>query len=187
MVHINDKFSYRYLSMQINPEEKTAIVERLKSKWAVLFPTAPFDYAFMEDKVNQFYADEDRLYKSSKVASVITVMLTMSGMVAFMSISLARRIKEIGIRKVHGAASVDLILLLIKDFSWQFMIGGILASVLAYYFLTSWLNSFTYHVGLSPYTFASILLAILTTLTVFVVVYSLNVIRMNPVRSLRYE
>lgn len=187
MIHINDKLSYRYLSLQINPEDKIATVERLKSKWASIFPSAPFDYMFMEDKINQFYAVEDRIYKSSKVASIITVSLTMSGMIAFMSISLARRIKEIGIRKVHGAASFDLIILLIKDFFWEFVIGGILASVLAYYFLTNWLNSFTYNVGLSPYAFASILLVILIVLSGFVVLYSLNIIRMNPVRSLRYE
>jgi putative ABC transport system permease protein len=187
MMHINDGFSYRYLSLQINPEEKAATVERLKLKWASLFPAAPFDYAFMEDKVNQFYAVEDRIYKSSKVASVITVLLTMSGMVAFMSISLARRVKEIGIRKVHGATSGNLILLLIKDFFWEFIVGGIFASVFAYYFLTNWLNSFTYNVGLSFYTFAFVLLAILMVLSVFVATYSLNVIRTNPVKSLRYE
>jgi putative ABC transport system permease protein len=73
---------------------------------------------------------------SSKLASLLTILVTLSGMIAFLSVTLMRRVQGIGIRRVHGATSVDLIILLIKDFLSQFIIAGAFAFVLAYYCLT---------------------------------------------------
>jgi putative ABC transport system permease protein len=141
----------------------------------------------MEDKINQFYAAENRIHKSSKVASLLTMIVTLSGLVAFMSVSLVRRVQEIGIRRVHGATSIDLIMLLINDFLWQFIIAGALAFILAYYFLTSWLSNFHYRIEIPFYTFLIIHLAILVTMCLLIAGYSLRTIRMNPLKTLRYE
>ena len=108
-------------------------------------------------------------------------------MVAFMSVSLVRRVQEIGIRRVHGATSVDLIMLLIKDFLWQFIIAGAFAFVLAYYFLTTWLSNFQYRIEIPFYTFLIVHLAILVTMGLLIAGYSLRTVRMNPLNALRYE
>lgn len=187
LVHIRDGSTYRYLSLRLSTNDKASTIEQLKKKWNSIFPETPFDHAFMEDKVNQFYSAEARVYKSSKVASLITIIVTMSGMVAFLSVSLTRRVKEIGIRRVNGATSGNLAVLLIKDFFWQFMVGGILAGIIAYHFLTNWLSNFQYRVDFPFYMMAAIHVSILIVMSVFVVGYSFNTIRMNPVKSLRYE
>lgn len=187
LIHMRDRSTYRYLSLRLNASDKASAIASLRKKWIEIFPEAPFDYVFMEDKVSQFYAVENRIYKSSKVASLLTIIVTMSGMVAFMSISLARRIKEIGIRRVHGATPMNLILLFLKDFLWEFIVGGVLACVLAYYFLTNWLSSFQYRIELPFYTFLVVHLAILIVISVLITAYSLRTIIMNPVKALRYE
>jgi putative ABC transport system permease protein len=104
-----------------------------------------------------------------------------------MSISLIRRIKEIGIRRIHGAGSINLILLFLKDFLWQFTAAGILACVFAYYFLTHWLESFQYKIGLPFYVFVVIHLAILIMISVLITAYSWRAIAANPVKALRSE
>ena len=187
LIHIRDGSSYRYLSLRLSASDKESTVAALRKKWIDIFPEAPFDYVFMEDKVNQFYAVENRIYRSSKVAGLFTILITMCGMIAFMSISLVRRVKEIGIRRIHGARSFNLILLLIKDFLWQFMIGGILAWILAYYFLNTWLSNFQYRIDLPFTTFIIVHLAILIVMIVLIAGYSFRTINMNPVKTLRYE
>jgi len=187
MVHIRDGSSYRYLSLSLNSVDQNNTISRLAKKWAATFPNAPFDYVFMEDKINQFYAAENRIYKSSKLASVLTFIVTLSGIVAFMSVSLVRRVQEIGIRRVHGATSINLILLLIKDFTWQFIVGGALAFAMAYYFLKAWLNNFQYRIDIPFATFLVAHLVILLVMALLITAYSLRTINMNPVKALRYE
>jgi putative ABC transport system permease protein len=187
MVHIRDGSSYRYLSLSLNSVDQNNTISRLAKKWAAIFPNAPFDYVFMEDKINQFYAAENRIYKSSKVASALTFIVTLSGIVAFMSVSLVRRVQEIGIRRVHGATSISLIILLIKDFMWQFIVGGALAFAMAYYFLKAWLNNFQYRIDIPFATFLVAHLVILAVMALLITAYSLRTITMNPVKALRYE
>ena len=187
LVHIRDGSSYRYLSLSLSNVDRNSTLARLKSSWTEAFPNAPFDYIFMEDKLSQFYAREDQIYKSSKLGSLLTILVTLSGMVAFMSVSLVRRVQEIGIRRVHGATSVDLIMLLIKDFLWQFIIAGAFAFVLAYYFLTTWLSNFQYRIEIPFYIFLLVHLAILVTMGLLIAGYSLRTVRMNRLNVLRYE
>jgi len=187
LVHIRDGATYRYLSLSLSSVDRNSTLARLTKSWAEVFPNAPFDYVFMEDKLSQFYAKEDQIYKSSKLAGLLTILVTLSGVVAFMSVSLVRRVHEIGIRRVHGATSVDLIMLLIKDFLWQFIFAGAFAFVSAYYFLTSWLSNFQYRIDIPFYTFLIVHLAILVTMGLLIAGYSLRTVRMNPLIALRYE
>lgn len=187
MIHVRDNFSYRYLSLRIKSENPASTVEHLRNIWIDVFPEAPFDYVFMDDKVKQFYAVEDRMYKSSKVASIVTIFIMVCGIIAFMSVSLVRRVKEIGIRRVHGATSFSIIILFLREFFWQYILGGILACSLAYYFLSSWLAGFQYKIALSAITFATTYLAVVLVMSLLITVYSLRTVLMNPMKSLRYE
>jgi putative ABC transport system permease protein len=187
MIHLRDNFRYRYLSLKLKSENPASTVERLQAIWIDVFPESPFDYVFMDDKVKQFYAVEDRMYKSSKVASIVTIFIMVCGIIAFMSVSLVRRVKEIGIRRVHGATSFGIIILFLREFFWQYILGGILACSLAYYFLTSWLAGFQYKIALPAITFVTTYLAIVIVMSLLITVYSLRTVLMNPVKSLRYE
>ena len=109
------------------------------------------------------------------------------GLIAFMSVSLARRVKEIGIRRVHGATSFNILILLLREFFWQYALGGILACGLAYYFLTSWLAGFQYKITLSVAPFVGIYFSVVFFICLLITLYSLRTVIMNPVKSLRYE
>ncbi len=187
LIHIRDRSIYRYLSLRLHTHDKANTISGLKKSWEAIFPEAPFDYEFMEDKVSQYYAMENRIYKSSRVAGLLTIIITIGGMLAFMSVSVARRVKEIGIRRIQGANSTNLILLLIKDFLWQFVIAGVLAFVSAYYFLSNWLSNFQYKIDLPFYTFLIVHLVILIVMGMLIAGYSWKTIRMNPATTLRYE
>lgn len=187
MIHIRDKLSYRYLSLRLNSEDPLNTIKRLQQTWTDLFPEAPFDYVFMDDKLRQYYSVEDRMHKSSKVATIIATFIMVCGIVAFMSVSLVRRVKEIGIRRVHGATPASIIILFLKEFSWQYILGGIFSCALAYYFLTSWLAGFQYKISLSAVTFMVTYLAVVLVMVVLITVYSLRTVLMNPVNTLRYE
>lgn len=187
MVHIRDKMSYRYMSIRFKSENLPATIKQLEATWRDLFPEAPFDYAFMDDKVKQFYAVEDRMSRSSSIATIITLFIMVCGIIAFMSVSLARRVKEMGIRRVHGATSFNILALLLNEFFWQYILAGMLSCTLAYYFLTTWLAGFHYKIELGIAPFIAIYLAIVLFICLIITAYSLRTVLINPIKSLRYE
>jgi putative ABC transport system permease protein len=187
LIHIRDRSIYRYLSVRTAGLEHQQTISALKDKWKALYPQAPFDYVFMEEKVNQFYAVETRLYQSTKMASALTLVITICGMIAFMSVTLARRVKEIGIRRVHGATKTDILIMLLRTFLWEYVIAGVLSCALAAYFLTNWLDNFQYRVSLSAFTFIGVQLAVFILISLFTALYSLRTIAANPVETLRAE
>ncbi len=187
MVHIRDKMSYRYMSIRFKSENLPATIKQMEDTWTDLFPEAPFDYVFMDDKVKQFYVVEDRMSKSSSIASIITLFIMVCGIIAFMSVSLIRRVKEMGIRRVHGATSFNILALLLNEFFWQYILAGMLSCTLAYYFLTSWLAGFQYKIELGISPFIAIYLAIVLFICLIITAYSLRTVLINPIKSLRYE
>jgi putative ABC transport system permease protein len=185
--HIRDRGVYRYISLRTNSDRSSEVVERLEARWKDIFPGAPFEYVFMEDRLAQFYSVENRLFRTSKIAGILTILITVSGIIAFMSVSLAKRTKEIGIRRIHGASTKRLIWMLIKDFAWEYLIGAMLASIMAIYFLNNWLTSFQYRIDLPPQSFVLVQLSIFILISILTATYSLRTIMKNPVTTLRSE
>ena len=128
-----------------------------------------------------------------KVGNIISIFTTLGvfiaclglfGMAAFIT---QQRTKEIGIRKVMGANTKILVLMLIKDFSIWLIIAIIIAWPVSYLILSNWLESFVYRIDLSltPFVLASLLVLMIAILTVSF--QSMKAALANPVESLRSE
>ena len=111
----------------------------------------------------------------------------MLGLFNQISFSITRRTKEIGIRKVIGATTFNIVSLLTKDFIKWVLIANIAAFPVAYYFMNKWLNNFAYRIEINWWVFAlsggiALLIAALT-----VSLKAIKAAAANPVKSLRYE
>ena len=103
MVHLRDNFSYRYLSLRLKSEYPAGTVERLQAIWIDVFPEAPFDYVFMDDKVSSFMQLKigcTNLPKSHH--SNISLWFAASSLYVSQSGEAVRRLVS---RRVHGATS----------------------------------------------------------------------------------
>jgi len=98
-----------------------------------------------------------------------------------------RRIKEIGIRKVLGSSVAAIISLFMKEFLWVILLGGIIASPLAYIIMNKWLQAYAYRIDITstPFIISIICLGLITGLLISL--QTIKVALMNPVKSLRVE
>ena len=175
------------LMVRIRPDERAGAVRFLKEKWEEMAPNEVFDSSFLKDDIDRQYRDERRWFKIAGYATFFAVFIACLGAFGLTSLTVARRTKEIGIRKVLGAPTFGIISLLTREYVVLVGIACLVAWPVTYVAAERWLQNFPYRVDPGIGTF---LLGGLLTLLVVLLAVSLQVTRAargNPVDALRYE
>ncbi|MBT3251762.1 MAG: FtsX-like permease family protein [Candidatus Marinimicrobia bacterium] len=159
----------------------------VEEKWHEVFPEHPFVYGFMDEEFDAMYRRDLTTTKIVNVFSAIAIFIACLGLFGLASHSTTQRIKEIGVRKVVGASTMNIIVLLVYDFIKWVAISNIIAWPLAWYFSNQWLESFAYRINVDilPFLIASILAMIIAVFTVLILTW--RAASMNPSNALRYE
>ncbi len=173
--------------IKYNPENTQGVLEYVRQTWQEFMPEFPFEYEFLDDILNEFYIPEQKLAKIFSIFAVISILIACLGLFGLASYTTEQRTREIGIRKVLGASSRNIILLLSKTFTKWVLFANVIAWPVAYYAFKSWLANFAYRTQLSILTFIlsgliALIIAILTVLY-----QSLKASRTNPSITLKYE
>jgi len=167
-----------------DPAKALAAMQRT---WNALVTDIPFNYVFLDENIENFYKSEVRWSRIIGWAGGISIFLACLGLLGLAALAAVNRTKEIGVRKVLGASIPDIIGLLSKDFLKLVAIAIVIASPLAWYFMSKWLEDFAYRINIGWLVF---FIAGLSAVTLALVTISLQAIRAamaNPVKSLRTE
>jgi putative ABC transport system permease protein len=169
--------------IQVNP----SVISSIRNAWTKVNPDAPFNYYFLDDRIRQQYVSESKLGTLMSAATGLAVIIACLGLLGLVSFSATQRTKEIGIRKVMGASSSQIVALLSSDFIKMVGLAAILALPLAYYALKTWLNNFAYHIELSWTIFVAAGLFTFLVALLTVSLQSLKAAMAQPTESLRAE
>ena len=178
--------NFSFLLIKTNGNNKL-VAENLKQICSGIAPNILFQYEMLNDRVAKFYEKEKNQMGMIGFFSIVALSLSIMGLFGFVSLNLSKRTKEIGIRKINGAKSIELIKMLnLQYLKWVF-VAFIIASPIAYYVLTKWLENFAYKTDLSLWVFASA--GIVAQLIAFLTVswQSWRASIKNPVEALKYE
>jgi len=186
-VHNRDFLGYRFFSFKLEPGNVMQSVLEVESLWKNVFPDDPFVYLFADERLAAMYKTEYQLKKASEIATVLMIIVVLTGVLGLVSLNVARRNKEIGIRKVLGAPVTSILTLLSKEYAWMMGIAFLLSIPATYFFVSGWLNQFAYHIGLQWWMFALPILMIFLTTLFLIVVQCLKAALSDPVKSIRYE
>jgi putative ABC transport system permease protein len=179
----NDSYSLM-IRYQGNPADVVATVEKL---WKQHVPGQPFDYSFLDERFDELFRSEQRMGQLFTIFSGLAIFIACLGLFALAAFMAEQRTKEIGIRKVMGASTAGLTLMLSKEFTKLVILAFIPAALAAWFVVDSWLNGFAYRVEVSPWIFVASG-AIATAIAWFTVSFqSIKAAASNPVNSLRYE
>jgi putative ABC transport system permease protein len=186
-INVQNATVYRYFTIKLKPGNMQANINAVQSKWAQLMPGAPFEYHFMDDALAGVYASELQLKKAADIATFLAIIIVLLGVLGLISLSIQKRTKEIGIRKVLGSSVSGVISLFLKDFLGVVMIAGAIACPLAYLIMNSWLSDYAYRISItiSPFIGSIVLLTVITA--VLIVLQTMKAAFANPVKSLRSE
>jgi putative ABC transport system permease protein len=175
------------ISIKIRSEDLTQTVSAIQNEWNKQFEGNPFRYSFMDENFDRLYAKEDKFSSTIQCFSILAVFIACLGLLGLSSFSTESRKKEIGVRKVNGATTFELVALLIRDFSVLILIAFIIAVPVAYYFSNLWLDNFAYKtdIGIFIFILAGVVSLVMAVATVSY--HTIRAARANPVKSLRYE
>jgi putative ABC transport system permease protein len=142
---------------------------------------------FLSDTYARLYRSDERQGEIFAIFVGIAIFIACLGLFGLAAFTAERRTKEIGVRKVFGARTRDLVLLLLWQFSIPVLIANVLAWPLAWYYLHDWLQGFAYRISLNPLYFvgAGMVALLIAWATIFT--HAWRVARANPINALRYE
>lgn len=178
---------FRMIAFRLKPGNLSSGMNELQKQWAVLLPGAAFDYKFMDESLKRLYATEIRLKKAAQIALLLTLVIVMLGISGLISLSVQKRTKEIGIRKVVGASVGNIVSLFLWDFLPVVLVGGLISVPIGWYIMRGWLNDYAYRVNLSALPFLASIAAICLVATVLISLQIARITAVNPVKSLRTE
>ncbi|MGZ3839651.1 MAG: ABC transporter permease, partial [Flavisolibacter sp.] len=127
------------------------------------------------------------LKKASQLATVLALIIVLLGLVGLISLSVRKRYREFGIRKVLGASSFNIVVLYLKEFLPVCIAGGTLSIPIAWYCMRGWLNDYAYRIPLTPWPFIGsvLILCLIAILIIFLQIVKASII--SPVEILRTE
>ena len=168
-------------------KSKAEAIKAIEKAWMVAIPNVPFNYKTLSEVYDSRYYNEMRTRKLLGYFSIITLLVSALGLAVIMSFMVKYRLKEIGIRKVNGATSADIFVLLTRGVLLWVAIGCAVAFPLAWYVMHLWLQSFAMQVTIGWWIYALGGLGVLTVAFATAFWQSWTAARMKPVEAIRYE
>jgi len=163
------------------------VIEDLQATWNKYNSMRGMQYDIFDSTINWYYRNELSSKQTLFYFSITVIVLACLGLIGLISYSTLRRRKEIAVRKVNGATTLQIILMLSKSTVVFLAISFAIGIPVSYYLAKSWLNGFAYHIELSPILFAytALLLFVISIATEMLV--SQNAARKNPALALKEE
>lgn len=179
--------SYRRLSLKLNETELRSTLDFIENTYANFDTEQPANYSFVDELFNEQYQSEERLSSMIKVFAVIAILIGCLGLIGMVGFIIETKIKEIGVRKVLGASTQNIWLLISNRFLILIGIGFAVALPISYYLMSGWLEEFVYRTDISV---VNIVTPIVVTifLTLAAIAYqTIKATRVNPVECLQDE
>ena len=159
----------------------------IEAKWKQIATDVPFEAKFSEDVIAELYKEDDARGQIFAAFSLLGVIIGCLGLFGLAAFTAERRTKEIGIRKVLGARTRDIVRLLVWQFSRPVIVANLVAWPVAWWVMRDWLNGFDQRISLGPTPFLLAALLALGIAVATVVGHAVKIARANPIHALRYE
>ena len=178
---------YSNYLVRIDPLALPGVLSRLQAVWHSFAPDYPFYYQFLGEQFDRRHRAEQQLSSLMGWFTATALLLTGLGVFAMAAYTAQQRTKEIGVRKVLGSTRYGILLTLTREFLRTFAVGCAIALPLGIWVAGRWLDSFPYHIEVSPGLVLIALAAVLSTAAMAMAQQVFRASRMDPVEALRYE
>lgn len=178
---------YFVLSIKYRNGSEQKLLSGLGDLWRELFPNELFQHQFQDEFLESYYSREEMTGKLTRWFALLAILITCLGIFGLVLFVTTKRIKEFGIRKVLGVTGTGIIALVAKDFIMQIAFAFLIATPIAWLFISRWMQNFAYHAPVRPWIFFIPLAAIFTASLIPVFFTTLKAANTNPAECLRYE
>lgn len=176
-----------HIFVRTNPGQTARAVAGLKQLCRQLNPAFPFTYQFADDAYQKLYKSETVIGTLSNYFAFLAILISCLGLLGLAIFTAEQRTKEIGIRKVLGAGTGQLFILLARDFLVLVLLAFVIATPAAAWAMQRWLEGYAYHTPLSAAIFVAAGLLAFGIALLTVSYHAVRTALANPVESLRAE
>lgn len=184
---IQPDWGYSEMSVKLNGQNIAQGIREVEEVYSQFVTDFPIDYEFLDDHFEELYKADQQMGFVVTIIAVLSVIIGCIGLLGLASITIQRRMKEVGIRKVMGASSGQLWIMLSKSFALMILLSFAIATPVTLIFMTNWLSNFAFRVSINPLLFLAGGLVSLVIALATVSYHVITAVRANPVKSLRYE
>lgn len=176
-----------HVFVRIRPEGAEQVLGELQEVWNSVAPEEPFEWSFLDANLQAQYREEGRWTRILGLSAGFVIVITCLGLLGQVTMAVARRTKEIGIRKVLGATDLQVVRLMAAESTALLVLASTLSWPLSYMALRTWLENFPYRIDLAAWVFPLSTGAVMTLTLLLVVLASAGAARRPPADCLRYE
>jgi len=187
LIMTNDPQNIGTMNVRISERNRAAALKYIRDTYQKHRDARGFSYSYFDDLLAQKYQDEFRLRNITLIFSILTIIISMLGILGMAIFSCERRTKEIGIRKANGASVKEILVMLNEDFLKWVVVALFIAIPMAWYTMFRWLENFAYRTVLSWWIFVLAACLALIIATIAVNWQTIRVARRNPAEALRDE
>jgi ABC-type antimicrobial peptide transport system permease subunit len=175
------------LYVKMKPDHIPATVESINKTFKSFNPGLPMDFHFLDADFDKLYRTEQQMSKIFGYFSLLAIIISCLGLIGLSLFMTELRTKEIGIRKVNGAKSLEIFSLISKEYLFWVLLSIVIATPIAWWSMQKWLENFAYKTSLSWWIFALAGLLSLGIALMTISWQSWRAATRNPVEALRYE
>ncbi|MDO5980773.1 ABC transporter permease [Flavivirga spongiicola] len=176
-----------YITVSFTGNNIDNLISGVENTWKTYFESSSFDYFFTDSFYNAQYRSDKNHRTILTFFTILALIVTCLGLYALTALTAHKRTKEIGVRKVLGANTLELVTMLSKDFINLTLVAFLIVIPIAWYLMHAWLQGFAFHIGIQWEVFiiAGFTVLIITLATISF--QSFKVANANPAKSLRTE
>jgi putative ABC transport system permease protein len=174
-------------SVRYEPSAANQVAKEIDNVWKSVYPDAAMTKDDLSELINAQYDATNRQGFLLNILTGVAIAISVMGLFGMTALAATRRTREIAIRKVLGASVVNILSLLVWQFSRPVLLSILIAWPLAFYFISQWLNSFVFRIDLGPGYFIGAGLAALMVAWLTVASHAVLVARSKPSMALRHE
>ena len=177
----------RNVIINIAPEDSFRTINYIESVISKFDSKHPFEYRFVNDLLDDIYADEKNLMTLTAILAGICIFISTIGLYGLAAFTTEQRTKEIGIRKILGASTMQIILLLSKSTLMLMLVAAALGSLASYVAMNEWLNAFAYRTDIGVWIFLLSSFAVALVAFIAVTLQTYSTASASPSEAIRYE
>ncbi len=187
MIFIFNPGPGRNMIVRFNNQRIRQTITTIENTWQELLPNYPLEYSFLNQQLSEQYEADATQNKLISAMTLLCIIVSLIGLTGLTSFNIDQRRKEIGIRKVLGAYSFQIVTIVFKNTLKLILIAGLIAAPIAFFAIKNWSNNFQYQANLN---IALIVLSVAACLILTFALVSGLVMKnaaKNPADTLRYE
>jgi len=188
VIQFKDSFNYPSFLVKTNGDKqaKAAFIDMLKEQ-GVAEADMEWYVQSLEESIADTFADQRNTLKIISLFTIVAIVISVLGFIGMSLFFIRQRQKEIGIRKIMGSTSHEVMMLMLRTFCAPLLVSFVIAIPLSWYVMTDWLSNFSYRISLSPWIFAVTCAFALLVAVLSVSIQIIKAVRTNPVESIKTE